>query len=57
MQAQADRFIVVQWPRNLPTGPMQRYAYEFASREEAEEFRQVVEVRHPDLEFEVQKLN
>ena len=57
MQTQPDRFIVLQWPRNLPAGPMQRYPFEFSTREEAEEFRQVAEVRHPDLEFDVQKLN
>jgi hypothetical protein len=50
-------YIVLQWPRDVPAGPMTRYPFEFTSQEEAEEFRRVVETHHPDLKFAVQQLS
>ena len=50
-------YVVLQWPRDVPAGPMTRYPFEFASREEAEEFRKVAEAHHPDLQFAVQQLS
>jgi len=50
-------YVVLQWPRDVPAGPMTRYPFEFASREEAEEFRRVAETHHPDLQFAVQQLS
>ena len=50
-------FVVLQWPRDVPAGPMTRYPFEFLTREEAEEFRKVAVAHHPDLEFAVQQLS
>lgn len=62
MQVQAKKivrgfYVVLQWPRDVPAGPMTRYPFEFTSRDEAEEFRRVAEQHHPDLQFAVQQLS
>lgn len=54
---EATYFVVLQWPRDLPAGPMMRYPFKFHSKGEAEEFRNAVQASHPDLEFAVQQLS
>lgn len=50
-------FVVLQWPRDIPAGPMTRYPFKFDSKQEAEEFRKACQAKHPELQFAVQQLS
>jgi hypothetical protein len=52
-----DKFyVVMHWPKGVPTGPMTRYPYKFKTRVEAEEFRDVAKKAEPSYEYLIDQL-